>query len=351
MKNIILTGGGTAGHCIPHVALLPLLKKNFDNIYYIGSANGIERKIIEQHGIKFFSVDCGKLNRTFTLKNFTTPFKVIKGISQASKIIDNLKPNVIFSKGGYVAVPTVIAAHNKKIPIISHESDLSIGLANRITGNFCKKILTSFPETALKLKNGEYVGSPIREQLFSTNRQTALARLGLTGKKPILLVTGGSLGAQKINEIVRDSLSELTKKFEILHICGKNNLQKTKTPSGYHQKEFLDNMEDAFAVADVCISRAGANTVFELIALNIPTLLIPLPKKSSRGDQVENAEYFFKKGLVNMLNQDVLTKDSLILSTLSTYENSKNIKEKLKNFKYIAPNKKICKLILDYSKP
>lgn len=350
MKTILLTGGGTAGHCIPNIALLPQLKKHFDNIYYIGSKNGIEKKLIEEKGITYFPVECGKLRRSFTVKNLGTPFKVIAGINQAGKIIDKIKPDVIFSKGGYVAVPTVIAGHKRNIPIISHESDLTIGLANKFTAKFCKKVLTSFPETAELLTNGIYTGSPIRDELLKTDKQNALKRLGLKGLKPIILVTGGSQGAQAINKTLKEALPELLKDFEILHICGKGNLNKGKLPNGYYQKEFILNMEDAFAVADVCISRAGANTIFEILASNKPSVLIPLPKISSRGDQILNAEYFYKKGLVHILNQELLTKESIILAINSAYSNREKISAKIKKFNNQNANKKICEIILSYTK-
>lgn len=325
MATIILTGGGTAGHVTPHLAILPYLKKDFDKIYYIGSENGIEKEIIKNANLPYYSVPCAKFNRNFNLNNLKIPFKIYSGYVKAGKIIDEIKPDVIFSKGGYVAIPTILAGKKRKIPIISHESDYSLGLANRLTAKYCKKVLTSFPDTALNLKNGEYVGSPIRNELFNVKKDIAIKTFGFNSNKPILLITGGSQGALAINNAVRNALPDLLPKYNVIHICGKNNLSKEYDQKGYFQVEYMNNIENAFAVASVCISRAGSNTLFELLALKIPCVLIPLPKGTSRGDQILNAEYFQKLGLVNVLPQQVLTPQALTLAVNSTYANRFNL--------------------------
>lgn len=330
MATIILTGGGTAGHVTPHLALLPYIKKDFDEIYYIGSENGIEKTIAEGADIKYFSVPCAKLQRKFTLKNLAIPFKVLKGIRAAGKIIDDLKPDVIFSKGGFVSVPTVIAAKKKGVPVISHESDYTVGLANSITARYCKKVLTCFPETAKTLKNGEYVGAPLRKNLYGVKKSDALKRFDLKGDKPVLLVTGGSLGARIINETLRKALPSVLKTFDVIHICGKGNLSKENFGKGYRQTEYMTDIKYAFCAADVCVSRAGSNTLFEILSLNIPCLLIPLPKGVSRGDQVLNAEYFEKSGLVHVILQENLTPKSLLESVNDVYLKRDKLKENLK---------------------
>ena len=349
MATIILTGGGTAGHCIPHLAVLPYLKNDFNKIYYIGSKNGIEKDIIGNANIPYYSVSCAKFIRSFSAKNLTIPFKVISGIREAGKLLDKLKPDVIFSKGGFVSVPTVIAAKKRNIPVVSHESDYSIGLANKLTANYCKKVLTSFPDTAKELKNGEFVGSPIRKDLFSVNKKDALEFFSFSGNKPVLLVTGGSQGAKVINDAVRGALSDLLPKYDIIHICGKNNLLSEKTPKGYYQAEFLNKMEYAFAAASVCVSRAGSNTVFEILSMNIPCVLIPLPKGNSRGDQVLNAEYFQKLGLAHVLPQNVLTSEALTLAINSTYSNRYNIIRNLKKQQVSDASRQISRILADYS--
>lgn len=348
MATIILTGGGTAGHCVPHLALLPYIKKDFDKIYYIGSSFGIEKNIIENSNIPYFSIECAKLERNFTLKNLTIPFKVLKGIITAGELLDKLKPNVIFSKGGYVSLPTVIAAKKRKIPVISHESDYTVGLANKITAKYCKKVLTSFPETAKQIKNGEYIGSPIRENLFKTSQENAKKFFGFTSNKPVLLVTGGSQGAQAINKCVREGLEELLTKFDVLHICGKGNVDKSLNFKGYKQIEYTNNIENAFSACSICVSRAGSNTIFELLSLKTPCLLIPLPKNASRGDQILNAKYFYKKGLVSVLFQDMMCKDSLVNEINATYANRFNLKKNLEKTPVKDASRQISRIIADY---
>lgn len=350
MANIILTGGGTAGHCTPNIALIPFLKKDFNNIYYVGSEHGIEKKIVTENGIPYYDIPCAKLTRKFTAKNLSIPFKVLSGVRKAEKLIDKLRPDVIFSKGGYVAVPLVLAAKNKKIPVISHESDLSVGLANRFTAKYCEKVLTSFKDTALTLKNGEYVGSPIRRDVFNADRKKSLEEFGFDGSKPVILVTGGSQGAEAINKVLRESLNVLLKKYDVLHVCGKGRLKPELSKKGYFQTEFLSAMEKAFAVASVCVSRAGSNTVFELLSLKIPTLLIPLPKGNSRGDQVENAKYFQKQGLIHLLEQDSLTPESLILNINAVYSNRANLIKNLEKNPVTDQSPRISKILSDRAK-
>ena len=288
MSTIVLTGGGTAGHCAPNLALIPYLKKDFDKIYYIGSKNGIEKDIIKKTDIPYFAVDTVKFKRDFSLSNLSIPFKLIRGTRSAGKFLDILRPDVVFSKGGYVALPVVLAAKKRKIPVVAHESDFTVGLANKISARYCKCTLTAFPETAKKVRRGVYVGNPLRKDLFTMDKTAALSFYGLKGDKPVILVTGGSSGAKRVNDAVRAALPKLIKKFDVLHICGKGNIDKKTAYDGYKQIEFTE-MEKAYAVADICVSRAGSNTLFELLALNIPSLLIPLPKGVSRGDQVLNA--------------------------------------------------------------
>ena len=349
MATIILTGGGTAGHCTPNLALYPYLKNDFDNVVYVGSENGIEQNLIENTDIPYYSIPCAKLDRVNKVKNFTMPFKVISGIIKAGKIIDKVKPDVIFSKGGYVSVPTVIAASIRKIPVITHESDYSIGLANKISSVYSKKVLTSFPDTAKTIKNGEYVGSPIRKSLYKASKDDALKSFGFNGKKPVLLVTGGSLVAQAINITLRKALPDLLPKFDVLHVCGKNNIARELTQKGYIQTEYISKMENAFAVASVCVSRSGANTLFELMSLKIPTVLIPLPQSASRGDQILNANYFQKKGLAHVLPQQNLTPESLVLSVTSVYANRYNLLRNLENNPIKDASREISRIIADYA--
>lgn len=349
MATIILTGGGTAGHCIPHLAVLPYLKNDFDKIYYIGSENGIEKEIIQKNGIPYYSVPCAKFNRKLTAKNIKIPFTLVSGIHYAGKILDELKPDVIFSKGGYVSVPTVLAAKKRKIPVVAHESDYTIGLANKITSKYCKKILTSFSDTAKTVKNGEYIGAPIRSNLTSV-KKIAPSVFGFKNDKPVIAITGGSQGAVAINKTVRDCLNDLLPKFNVIHICGKGNVDKNINKTGYYQTEYVDNIETVFSISSVCVTRAGSNALFELLSIKKPCVVIPLPKGISRGDQVLNAEYFQKLGLISVLQQNVLTKESLYLAITSCYANRYNIEKNLTNHPVNDKSRQISRILADYAR-
>lgn len=311
MKKIILTGGGSAGHVTPNLALIPKLRDLGYEIQYIGSENGIERKIIEDEKIKYHAISSGKLRRYFDIKNFTDPFKVIRGIFQAVLIIRREKPNIVFSKGGFVSVPVVIAAHFNRVPVIIHESDMTPGLANKISLPYCTRICVTFPESLKSMKghNAVLTGTPIRQELLDGSRIIGRRICGFTNEKPILLVIGGSLGSRFINNVVRNSLNELLKVFNIVHICGKGNMDKAlEVRKGYVQFEYLNKeLSHVMNAADIVVSRAGANVIFELLALKKPNLLIPLSRASSRGDQILNAASFEKSGYSMVLQEEKMT--------------------------------------------
>lgn len=319
MKKVLLTGGGTAGHVTPNIALLPLLKERGFDVSYVGSYDGIEKKLIEEVGIPYHGISSGKLRRYFDIKNFTDPFRVIKGYFEAKKLIKSLKPDVVFSKGGFVTVPVVIAANKYKVPVVLHESDMTPGLANRICNPYATKVCCNFPETFnhLPKDKGVLTGQPIRSELFEGDKEACLKFTGLSGAKPILLITGGSLGSVAINKAVRSILTALLENFDIIHLCGKNNVDDSlKNIKGYVQYDYIkDELKDMFAAADVIISRAGANTICELLALRKPTLLIPLPASQSRGDQILNAASFERQGFSRVLDEETLT-DELLLTTI-----------------------------------
>ena len=346
MKTIVLTGGGTAGHCTPHFALIEKLKTHFDKIYYIGSIEGIEKRLVAEIGIPYYEIPTVKLKRSLTPYNLKIPFLLIGSVNSAKKILKELSPCVVFSKGGFVGLPVTIASKKLKIPVVIHESDLTIGLANKIASRFSDLTLTTFQDTANSIKNGLCVGSPIRRELFLGNRENSLKKYGFSSRKPTLLITGGSTGAKTINELVLSCVNELVKKFNVLHIVGKGNLTNTFI-NGYFQTEFTD-MKNAYAVADFCVSRAGSNTIFELIALKIPTLLIPLPKGASRGDQIENAEHFYKKGLVNFILQEKLTAKTFLYEIEKLYKDSASLKAKLKSANVTPGNNKIIDILTKY---
>lgn len=316
MKKIVLTGGGTAGHVTPNIALIPALKKEGYEIYYIGSHNGIEKKLIEEYGIPYYGISSGKLRRYFDVKNFTDPFRVVKGLFDAKKIMKQLKPDVVFSKGGFVSVPVVMAAKKCHVPAIIHESDMTPGLANKLSIPSAYKVCCNFPETVSYLPEGKAVltGSPIRRELFDGNRLNGLDFCHFSINKPVILIIGGSLGSVAINTAVRSILPKLLKKYQVIHLCGKGNIDPTlEKTEGYVQFEYIKKeLSDLMDAADVVISRAGANAICELLALKKPAILIPLPAASSRGDQILNAQSFEKQGFSYLLKEEDMTDTSLL---------------------------------------
>lgn len=325
MKRIILTGGGTAGHVTPNIALLPRLKELQYDIHYIGSYNGMEKNLIEKQNIPYHGISSGKLRRYFSLKNFTDPFRVLKGFSEANKLMKKLKPDVIFSKGGFVSVPVVIAGKRNHVPVIIHESDMTPGLANKISIPSATKVCCNFPETLQSLPADKAIltGSPIRQELMTGDKDRARAFCGFKDIKPVILIVGGSLGAAAVNDAVRGVLPELLKEFQIIHLCGKGKLDASLTNTeGYVQFEYIqDELKDLFALSDIVISRAGANAICELLALRKPNLLIPLSAKASRGDQILNARSFERQGFSLVIEEEDLTDELLLSSIHKLYEN------------------------------
>lgn len=316
-KTIVLTGGGTAGHVMPNVALVPKLRNAGWNIHYIGSERGIEREIIAAlPDVPYHAVATGKLRRYADIRNFSDPFRVLRGIGQSWRLLRRIRPDIIFSKGGYVSLPVIVAGRLLGIPGIIHESDMTPGLANRLSMPFTAHMCVTFPETLAHLPKDKAscVGSPIREELFAGNAERGKALCGFSDDRPVLLVMGGSLGSQAINRAVRDSLEELLATFQIAHICGKGHLDpRLDGMSGYKQFEYVgDELPHLLAMASLTVSRAGANAIFEFLALRIPMLLIPLPLAASRGDQILNADSFKKSGYARVLPEEELSKASLI---------------------------------------
>lgn len=353
MKKIILTGGGTAGHVTPNLALLPSLKEAGFEIRYIGSYQGIERKLIENAGIPYDGISSGKLRRYFDLKNFSDPFRVIKGYAEAKRLLKRYKPDVIFSKGGFVAVPVVLAAKHCKIPTIIHESDMTPGLANKICIPSAARVCCNFPETMKYLPADKAVltGSPIRAELLKGERAFGLAYAHLKEGKPVLLIIGGSLGSVVINTAVRRILPRLLPSFQIIHICGKGNLDESLIGTeGYVQYEYVDApLKHLFAAADIVISRAGANSICELLALRKPNLLIPLSAAASRGDQILNANSFAKQGFSRVLDEENITDDSLCDAVAELYANRSSYISAMETSKLNHAVETIMTLIKAYS--
>ena len=317
MKRIILTGGGTAGHVTPNIALLPRLKELNYDIHYIGSYNGIEKELIEQFGIPYNGISTGKLRRYFSVQNFTDPFRVIKGLGEAKKLVKILHPDVIFSKGGFVSVPVVLAGKSRHVPTIIHESDMTPGLANKISMPSASKICCNFPETIEHLPAGKAVltGSPIRQELLSGDKYKALEFLHFTQDKPVIMVV------------------ELLQSFQVVHLCGKGKVDESlKGLQGYAQFEYIkDELKDLFALTDLVISRAGANAICELLALHKPNLLIPLSANASRGDQILNARSFERQGYSVVLEEEELNHDVLLDAIMNLYQNRETYIQTMKN--------------------
>lgn len=324
-KKIIFTGGGTAGHVTPNIAMFGRFKDNGWDISYIGSYEGMEKGLVEQEGVPYYGIATGKFRRGKSFKelsrNFTDIFRVMKGIGESKKLLKELKPDVIFSKGGFVSVPVVKAAKKLNIPVVIHESDLTPGLANKLSYSAATKICCNFPETLVYLPEGKAVltGSPIRQKLFEGDAQRGRQFSGMTGKKPILLIIGGSSGAQKVNDAVRNLLPTLLEKFQVIHLCGKGKKDDSRDgTAGYIQYEYIsDELPDLFAAADLVISRAGANAICELLALKKPMLLIPL--STGRGDQILNADSFEKQGFANVLDERELSNETLLEAVNKTF--------------------------------
>ena len=335
MKRIVLTGGGTAGHVTPNIALIPRLRELNYDICYIGSYDGIEKKLIEEFHIPYYGISSGKLRRYFDPKNFSDPFKVLKGIGEARRTLKELKPDVVFSKGGFVSVPVVLAAKRLHIPVIIHESDLTPGLANKICIPAASKVCCNFPETLSHLPAGKAVltGSPIRQELLRGNAIAALEFCHFTANKPVILVMGGSLGSAAINDTIRGVLPELLKNFQVIHLCGKGKLDPHLTDvQGYVQFEYIkDELRDLFALADIVISRAGANAICELLALHKPNILIPLSAKASRGDQILNARSFEAQGFSIVLEEESVTNLTLLNAIQTLMDNKETYIQAMKN--------------------
>ncbi len=349
MKRIVLTGGGTAGHVTPNIALMPKLREAGYDIQYIGSHEGIERKLIEEMDIPYYGISSGKLRRYFDIKNFSDPFKVMKGYAQSVKLMKSLKPDIVFSKGGFVSVPVVLAAKTCHIPAIIHESDMTPGLANKLAIPSATKVCCNFPETMkyLPAEKAVLTGSPIRKELAEGVAAKAISFTGLNNGKPVVLIIGGSLGANAVNVAVRKILPELLKDFQVIHLCGKDKLDTSLTGvAGYVQYEYIkDELADMFALADVVISRAGANAICELLSLKKPNILIPLPASQSRGDQILNARSFKEQGYSVVLDEDTLTDEQLLDAVRNVYKDRDSYIRAMGNSSMSNPIDMIVELI------
>ena len=354
MARIVLTGGGTLGHVTPHLALLPYLREKGYEIHYVGTEKGMEAdRMRAEPGVIYHAVQSGKLRRYFSWQNFTDPFRVIAGAFQSAHLMGRLKPDVVFSKGGFVAVPVVFGAWLHRIPVLCHESDLTPGLANKLCKPFARRFATTFPECAQALgSKAEMTGTPLRRELFSGSREKGLQLLGFDGGKPVLLMMGGSSGAQSVNKALQAALPALTSSFDVAHICGKGNLDAAlEGKPGYTQLEFLsEELPDVLACADLVLSRAGANALCEFQALGRPMLLVPYPKGASRGDQILNARSLEKRGLCRVLPQEDMTPETLAEAVEATWKDRERLTEALKNAPPADGTARVLELIEEIQK-
>lgn len=348
-KKIVLTGGGTAGHVTPNIALLPYLKEKGYEVIYIGSYDGIEKKLIADYGVTYYGVSTGKFRRYMDAKNFTDPFRVLKGFGEAHKILKEEKPDVLFSKGGFVSVPVVNAAARMGIPCILHESDLTPGLANKLCVHAADKICCNFPETMqyLPKKKAVLTGTPIRDELLTGKAMAGKEFCGFEDDKPVLMVIGGSLGAQSVNEVVREALPKILPYFNVIHVCGKEKMDNLRLDiPGYKQFEYVKGeLKDLFALSDIVLSRAGANSICELLALHKPNILVPLSAKSSRGDQILNARSFEQQGFSIVITSEDFDEDILITKIHELYEHRDQYQAKMAGSNQRNATQRIMELI------
>lgn len=348
-KHIIFTGGGTAGHVIPNIPIIEALKQKHWTVEYIGSSKGIERDMMKALDVPFHSVRSGKLRRYFSFRHLLEPLNILVGIMQSWWLLFRKKPNLVFSKGGFVAFPVVVGAWLNKIPVIAHESDISPGLANRLSFPFVNKICVTFDIAKKAFKNSgkvEYTGTPIRESLFQGNREKGLTLCKFVDEKPVVLVIGGSQGAVVINQCVRNALSILLDKFNIIHICGAGKFDQTSLQKGYYQLEYAnEELPDLFAAADIVVSRAGSNSLHEILALAKPHVLIPLSARVSRGDQIQNAKHFAQKKISTVIDEELLTPELLSRAIFEVNEKKDLLVKEMHALNLIAATDKIVGLI------
>lgn len=349
MKRILLTGGGTAGHITPNLALIPKLQALDFEIQYIGRESGIEKDLIAQTKIPYYSISAGKLRRYFDIKNLTDIFKISRGFAKSLYLVRKLRPDLIFSKGGFVSCPVVWAGWINRVPIIIHESDITPGLANKLSMPFSTKICFSFPETESNLPQGKatYTGIPVRDSLLTGNRQKGRKICGWQDSKPVILIIGGSQGSEIINNTLRNALNQLLEKFLVAHICGQGQIDlKLNSVQGYKQFAFVDNnLPHLFAMADLVVSRAGATTLFELLELKKANLLIPLSLKASRGDQILNARSFKKRGYSQVLSEEDLNANTLTDSIYQAYINRKSMVQTMNEADAVNGVEKVMEVI------
>lgn len=336
MKKIMFCGGGSAGHVIPNVAIMNELEGRY-SVEYMGT-DGIEYSVIKAENYKFHMFCAPKFVRGKIIGNLTLPCRLKKSVAEAEAILRREKPCLLFCKGGYASLPPALAAKRLKIPVVAHESDLSAGLANKIISRFACVTLTSFPETAEKFRRGVYAGPPIRKGAYKTSRLRAMEKFGLDARQTVIVFGGGS-GSRTINGAVRAAAPQICKEYNLLHICGKGNVQDARI-EGYRQIEYTPDMGAVYACADFAVARAGSNSAFELLANSIPTIFIPLENRATRGDQVKNAQYFERAGVCRVLHENELSPERLIKELFALTADTA-LRKNLMNYPIKSGNRRI----------
>lgn len=352
--KIVMTGGGTSGHVTPNIALFQPLKEAGFELYYIGTAEGIENSLIAKTDVPFYTIKAGKLRRYFDMENVKDVSRIMKGCGQSVKILKKIKPDVIFTKGGFVSCPVVWAAKLLKIPVVIHESDITPGLANKLSLPFADKVCYAFKSTKEHLPEDKrvYTGLPVREELFKGSKEKGLEFMGFDGKKPVLTLMGGSLGSEFLNKLLRANLPKIMEVFDVCHLCGKGHIDASLlNREGYAQYEYVNQeLSDVMAATDFFVSRAGATAIFELLALKKPMVLIPLSRKASRGDQILNSKAFKEQGFCEMVEEEDLDTDKFLEVILKTYENRKTYSIKQESYDASESISKIIETILSVVK-
>lgn len=354
-KRILFTGGGSAGHVIPNLPVIKQFIANNWQVSYIGSYTGIESEIVKKNNIDYYPISTGKLRRYFSWQNFSDPFRIFKGIIDAFVILKKVKPQIIFSKGGFVSVPVVLSAWCLRIPVVAHESDLTPGLANKISYPFVNKICVTFEMAKKSFKNPSKVivtGTPIRSSLFDGEREKGLALCQFSPDKPTVMIIGGSSGSKRFNEVVRESLDTLLGSYQLIHICGQGLMDESlMNVTGYKQFEFVDEeLKDLYAASNVVVSRAGANSVYEVLALQKPHIFIPLPLTASRGDQIQNAAFYEANGISTVIKDEELDGERLIKGINQAYQSSDEIIKKIKGLNIQSATDLITELLVKEQK-
>lgn len=346
MKHVVFTGGGTFGHVGANLALIQALDPTRWTISYIGSKNSIESSLIPKANIRFYRGFSGKLRRYFSLQNMVDIGWVLFGIIHAFFMIRKLNPHIIFSKGGYVAFPVVVAGWLNRVPVIIHESDITLGLTTRLSQRFARLVCLNFESTQKQVPTSVpslVTGLPVRNHILNGNPDTGRSLTQFSDSVPTLLIFGGSLGSVFLNTLIEQSLDQLVENYQLIHVVGPGNGSTRIHHHRYCQFEYLnDEFAHILAASDMVICRGGASSLTELIALKKPHIVIPLSHRASRGDQIENARYFESLGISSVLAESDATTVTLCQKVHDLHRHQATIVQSMNQFRQSNPTQIIC---------